>query len=43
MLFSESQEPDYDDQPLGGAVLAGLQVEVGPGRVRRGEAAPRAQ
>lgn len=43
LLFSEPQEPDNDDQPVGGAVLAGLQVEVGPGRVRRGEAAPRAQ
>ena len=42
MLFSESQEPDYDDQPLGGAILARLQVEMGPGRVRRGETAPRA-
>ena len=42
LVFSEPQEPDHDDQPVGGAVLAGLQAQVGPGGVRRGEAAPRA-
>ena len=41
--FAEPQEPDNDDQPVGGAVLAGLQAQVGPGGVWRGEAAPRAQ
>jgi hypothetical protein len=29
--ISESQEPDNDDQPVGGAVLEGLQAPVGPG------------
>ena len=43
LLLTEPQEPDNDDQPVGGAVLAGLQAQVGPGGVRRGEAAPRAQ
>ena len=43
LYCSESEEPDHDDQPVGGAVLAGLQAQVGPCGVRRGEAAPRAQ
>ena len=30
-LTSEPEEPDHDDQPVGGAVLAGLQAAVGPG------------
>ena len=33
-MFAEPEEPDHDDQPVGGAVLAGLQAPVGPGRVR---------
>ena len=28
--FAEPQEPDNDDQPVGGAVLARLQVKMGP-------------
>ena len=43
MITSEPEEPDHDDQPVGGAVLAGLQAAVGPGGVRRGQDAPRAQ
>ena len=43
LCFSEPEEPDHDDQPVGGAVLAGLQAQVGPGGVRRGAPAPRAQ
>ena len=41
LCFSEPEEPDHDDQPVGGAVLARLQAPVGPGRVRRGQHASR--
>ena len=37
VITAEPEEPDHDDQPLGGAILAGLQAAVGPGRVRRGQ------
>ena len=43
LLTSEPEEPDHDDQPVGGAVLARLQAAVGPRGVRRGQDAPRAQ
>ena len=36
--FPESEEPDHDNQLMGGAVLERLQAEVGPGRVRRRQA-----
>ena len=35
VLLSESEEPDHDDKPVGGAILARLQAAVGPGGVRR--------
>ena len=37
----EPEEPDHDDQPVGGAVLERLQAAVGPGGVRRSQHAPR--
>ena len=43
LRVSEPEEPDHDDQPVGGAVLARLQAQVGPAGVRRRQAAPRAQ
>ena len=29
-MIPEPEEPDNDDQPVGGAVLARLQADVGP-------------
>ena len=43
LRVSEPEEPDHDDQPVGGAVLARLQVKMGPRRIRGGETASRAQ
>ena len=37
----EPEEPDHDDQPVGGAVLERLQAPVGSRGVRRGQHAPR--
>ena len=37
MTFAEPEEPDHDDQPVGGAVLEGLQAAVGPRGVRGGQ------
>ena len=33
--FEEPEEPDHDDQPVGGAVLAGLQARVEPRGTRK--------
>ena len=41
MFCIEPEEPDHDDQPVGGAVLEGLQAAVGPRGVRRSQHAPR--
>ena len=41
-LFAEPEEPDYDYEPLGGTVVARLQVALGAQRVRRSTNAPRA-
>ena len=40
-LISESEEPDHDDQPVGGAVLARLQAGLGARGVWRGQESPR--
>ena len=40
--ISESEEPDHDDQPVGGAILARLQAGLGAGGVWRGQESPRA-
>ena len=39
-MIPEPEEPDNDHQPVGGAVLARLQADVGPERVRRGQESP---
>jgi len=38
----QSEEPDHDHQPVGGAVLVRLQAQVGAQGVRRRRDAPRA-
>lgn len=40
--FAESQEPDNDDESVGGAVLVRLQASLGAEGVRRGSHAARA-
>ena len=40
-LISESEEPDHDDQLVGGAVLARLQAGLGARGVWRGQESPR--
>ena len=42
-MIPEPEEPDNDHQPVGGAVLARLQADVGPERVWRGQESPRAR
>lgn len=41
-LVAEPEEPDYDHEPLGGTVVARLQVALGAQRVWRSTHAARA-
>ena len=41
--ISESEEPDYDHQPVGRAVLERLQAQVGPRRVWGSQTVARTQ